>query len=154
MTTTTPTFNLVDQPWIPCVWLDGRRELLGLEAVLVRAHELRDIYDDSPLVTVSLHRLLLALVHHALRGPARMSDWATLWRNGEGRFDETLFTLVPRLYRSIAGRIKLGETLEAVFGKVLKVADEGRKVISVPFLPCPSPTIFSGATGSPWRNCM
>ncbi len=92
MTTKTPTFNLVDQPWIPCVWLDGRRELLGLEAVLVRAHELREIYDDSPLVTVSLHRLLLAIVHHALRGPARMSDWAKLWQNGEGRFDETLFT--------------------------------------------------------------
>lgn len=92
MATKTPTFNLVDQPWIPCVWLDGRRELLGLEAVLVHAHELREIYDDSPLVTVSLHRLLLAIVHHALRGPARMSDWAKLWQNGKGRFDATLFT--------------------------------------------------------------
>ena len=92
MTETTPTFNLVDQPWIPCVTRNGQRELLGLEAVFARAHELREIYDDSPLVVVSLHRLLLAIVHHALQGPVRMGDWATLWQNGSGRFDTSVFT--------------------------------------------------------------
>ena len=35
-----------------------------------------------------------------------------------------------------------------------KVAVEGRKVTSVPFLPGASATTFSGATASPWRNCM
>ncbi len=84
---TQASFNLVDEPWIPCVTSTGKSALLGLEDTLVRAHELREIYDDSPLVTVTLHRLLLAVLHHLLQGPEDMSAWAEVWNGGNGRFD-------------------------------------------------------------------
>jgi len=82
-----PSFNLVDEPWIPCVESSGDRVLLGLEETLVRAHELREVYDDSPLVTVTLYRLLLAVLHHLLQGPEDMAAWANLWNDGSGHFD-------------------------------------------------------------------
>ncbi|MDA0282874.1 MAG: type I-E CRISPR-associated protein Cse1/CasA [Planctomycetota bacterium] len=84
---TQPSFNLVDEPWIPCCDSTGQRVLLGLEETLARAHELSEVYDDSPLVTVTLHRLLLALVHHLVQGPKDMAAWAELWKNGNGRFN-------------------------------------------------------------------
>tara|TARA_R110002072_G_scaffold302354_1_gene484883 strand:- start:61570 stop:63231 length:1662 start_codon:yes stop_codon:yes gene_type:complete len=84
---TQPTFNLIDEPWIPCVTSTGERQLLGLESTLVRAHEMWEIYDDSPLVTVTLHRLLLAVLHHLLQGPENMAAWSKLWCEGTGRFD-------------------------------------------------------------------
>ena len=58
-----PEFNLVDQPWIPCLQRDsGKPQELSLRDTLTRAHEIRELPDDSPLVTVSLHRLLLAIL--------------------------------------------------------------------------------------------
>lgn len=79
-------FDLVREPWIPCLRLaDGRLEELGLLATLLRAHELREISDASPLVTVTLHRLLLAVLHRALGGPRSIEEWRALW--SRGRFD-------------------------------------------------------------------
>lgn len=72
------SFNVVDQPFIPCIGPDGRREERGLLPVLVRAHKIREIRDDSPLVTVSLHRLLLAILHRNF-GPADLDEWKALW---------------------------------------------------------------------------
>ncbi len=92
MSDSNPSFNLVDQLWIPCVTKDGAYEQLGLEAVFHRAHELREIYEDSPLIVVSIYRLLLAVTHHVLAGPADMSAWAKLWNAGEGRFEAARFT--------------------------------------------------------------
>ncbi len=80
------SFNLVTEPWIPCVRLDGTREPLGLEGTLTQAHELREIHDDSPLVTVTVHRLLLAILHHIF-GPEDADAWAKLWQGGRGQFD-------------------------------------------------------------------
>ena len=58
----TISFNLIDEPWIPCI-LDGTRVELGLRDVLAQAQQLREIRGDSPLETASLHRLLLAVLH-------------------------------------------------------------------------------------------
>ncbi|HZQ38330.1 MAG TPA: type I-E CRISPR-associated protein Cse1/CasA, partial [Dehalococcoidia bacterium] len=44
--------------------------------------------DESPLVTASLHRLLLAVLHAALRGPASPEEWFTVW--SAERFDAAL----------------------------------------------------------------
>lgn len=75
------SFNLVDQPFIPCIGPDGGREELGLLPALVRAHEIREIRCDSPLVTLSLHRLLLAILHRNF-GPADLNEWKALWDAG------------------------------------------------------------------------
>ncbi|MCW5775615.1 MAG: type I-E CRISPR-associated protein Cse1/CasA [Phycisphaeraceae bacterium] len=73
-------FNLIDEAWIPCITLDGKSEELGIRDVLLRAHKLREICDDSPLVTVAIHRLLLAILYRAFQGPSGMSGWKKLYR--------------------------------------------------------------------------
>src|SRR5579872_7102886 len=73
------SFNLLSEPWIPCAWLDGGMTSLGIRETLANAHAIREIVDQSPLVTASLHRLLLAIVHRTIQGPANTRDWASLW---------------------------------------------------------------------------
>jgi CRISPR system Cascade subunit CasA len=78
-----PTFDLVDEPWIPCLDRAGRRVEVGLNAALVRAHELAELRDESPLTTAALLRLLLAVVYAALDGPKDLRAWKALWQKGE-----------------------------------------------------------------------
>jgi CRISPR system Cascade subunit CasA len=75
----TYSFNLVEQKWIPCVHFDGRVEEFSLREVLTQAHTLSGIQGDSPLETAALYRLLLAILHSALRGPRNRSEWSGLW---------------------------------------------------------------------------
>jgi CRISPR system Cascade subunit CasA len=78
----TYSFNLIDQPWIPCLALDaGPPRDVSLRDALVRAHELREIAGASPPVTLSLHRLLLAVLHRVF-GPADAAEWNALWSAG------------------------------------------------------------------------
>jgi CRISPR system Cascade subunit CasA len=76
------TFNLLDSPWIPCTLPDGTPVELSLRETLLRAHELRELHGESPLVTASLHRLLLAVVHRAFDGPEDWEAWDDLWNLG------------------------------------------------------------------------
>jgi CRISPR system Cascade subunit CasA len=99
----TPTFNLITEPWVPCILAGDAAGVvadLGIRDTLLRAHDLKGIYDPSPLVTAALHRLLLAILHRNF-GPADAREWKTLWDKGafpakplkdyfkewEGRFD-------------------------------------------------------------------
>ena len=77
-----PSFDLVSEPWIPCIRLDGSSDELGLLDTLVQAHELREVVDASPLVTASLHRLLLAILHRNF-GPRNLNAWRELWEAGQ-----------------------------------------------------------------------
>jgi CRISPR system Cascade subunit CasA len=79
------SFNLVDEKWIPCVWPDGRASELNMLETLTRAHEIREVFDPSPLVTASLHRFLLAILHRNF-GPASTKEWKEIWQSG--CFDE------------------------------------------------------------------
>ena len=73
------TFDLVDEPWIPCIRADdGMVVELGIRQALTEAPALREISDPSPLVTAALHRLLLAILHRT-HGPATMREWAAIW---------------------------------------------------------------------------
>lgn len=81
---TEASFDLTEAPWIPCERPDGSRVELGLREALARAHELRGLADPSPLVTASLHRLLLAVLHRCF-GPADVAGWLAL--HAAGRFD-------------------------------------------------------------------
>jgi len=74
-------FNLIDEKWIPCVTKGGGREELGLRDVLCKANEIAELCDRSPLVTVALHRLLLAILHRNF-GPRSLEAWTKLWRAG------------------------------------------------------------------------
>jgi CRISPR system Cascade subunit CasA len=77
-------FNLVDEPWIPCVGSDGQPIELSLRDTLIRAGELRELSGESPLVTAALHRLLLAMLHRIF-GPNGYDAWYEVW--GAGRFE-------------------------------------------------------------------
>ncbi len=80
-------FNLTIEKWIPCVMSDGRQEDLSLRDVLTRATEVREVFDESPLVTVALHRLMLAVLHRNF-GPATFKAWQSLWKAGKWDADK------------------------------------------------------------------
>lgn len=73
------SFSLVTEPWIPVVMRDGRRRRVGLQEALTNAAAIRVVADQSPLVTIAVHRLLLALVYRIFN-PRETSDWVHLWR--------------------------------------------------------------------------
>ncbi len=80
------TFNLIDQPWIPCLSPHGNPRLLGLRQVLLEAHKLVAISAETPPDDIALLRLLLAVLHAAYRGPRDTSEWQRTWR--AGKWDE------------------------------------------------------------------
>jgi len=75
-----PSFNLADEPWIPCLLPNGKADELSLLDILVQAHDIKEIFDPSPLVVTALHRLLLAILHRSFNGPASLEEWKTLWQ--------------------------------------------------------------------------
>jgi len=78
-------FDLIDEPWLPCITSAGQRKQVGLREALAEAHDLMTLRDTSPLVTAALHRVLLALLHRAFDGPRSEDDWRQFY--GGGRFD-------------------------------------------------------------------
>lgn len=74
-------FNLVTEPWIPVREGDALK-LVNLEQALLKARGFTRIEDPSPLVTMALHRLLLAVLHRALQGPADAYVAAKWFKDG------------------------------------------------------------------------
>lgn len=64
-----PSFSLATEPFIPCLLPSGQLVERSLRDVLVKAHTITEIRDESPLVTVAIHRLLLAILHRCYQGP-------------------------------------------------------------------------------------
>ncbi len=75
------TFNLIDEPWIPCTMLDGTRRSLGLRETLTQAQDVGELGGDSPLEVASLHRLLLAVLHRNF-DIGDSQQWGALWESG------------------------------------------------------------------------
>lgn len=81
------SFNVVAEPWIPCLMRSGHTEELSLREALGHAPEIQEVVDASPLVTAALHRLLIAILHRCF-GPKSDDEWSKLWRRGS--FDMTI----------------------------------------------------------------
>jgi CRISPR system Cascade subunit CasA len=79
------SFNLARDGFILCLVLDGRAVEYGLQDVLVNAHQIAEIRDESPLVAIALHRLLLAILHRCYQGPKKPVDRVAIRK--EGRFE-------------------------------------------------------------------
>lgn len=75
------SFNLIDEPWLPCIWANGTAVELGLYDALAQAHTLRELHGETPLDTAALHRLLLAVLHRIF-GPSSRKAWSRLWKHG------------------------------------------------------------------------
>lgn len=77
------TYSLLDEAWIPVrPTLGGAVQFVGLRDVLLRAREYERIDDPSPLVTVALYRLCMAVLHRALRGPQDAAQAAEWYKHG------------------------------------------------------------------------
>jgi CRISPR system Cascade subunit CasA len=76
-----PTFNLWDNPWITLEDMEGGTEQLGIGQVLEGAHRYLAIHDSSPLVVVGIHRLLTAILQHAL-DPREIAHIREIWDTG------------------------------------------------------------------------
>ena len=74
-----PSFNLVDQPWIPCLQRNGEVIELSLRDLFAKAHELVNLAADSPMENAALYRFLLAILHRNF-GPANSKQWQALWQ--------------------------------------------------------------------------
>jgi CRISPR system Cascade subunit CasA len=76
------SFDLLTQPWIPAVGLDGKVMLVGLEDLILHAHNLRRIAAEAPTMTAALYRLVLAFLHRVY-GPESEQAWGALWSAGQ-----------------------------------------------------------------------
>ena len=82
------SFNLIDEPWIPCADLRGKYLKFGVRELIMRAHKLRSIQHPNPLTEAALLRILLALVHRSVDGPRNSREWKKLYQKGS--FDERI----------------------------------------------------------------
>lgn len=80
-------FNLTTEKWIPCITLTQERNFYSLREVFSQAPKLREVYGETPLVTLTLYRFLLALLHsipsYKMKEP---HEWLELWK--KEKFEE------------------------------------------------------------------
>jgi CRISPR system Cascade subunit CasA len=77
----TPSFCLIEEPWIPVRTLGAADRLVGLRQAFAEAAELQGVSSAHPLHNLAIHRLLLAIAHRAF-GPgdiAARADLADAW---------------------------------------------------------------------------
>jgi len=79
------SFDLISEPFIPCLRTDGQFVEYGLRDVLMKSHEIAEIRDTSPLVMIALHRFLLAILHRCYRGPKKVAERVAI--HEAGKFD-------------------------------------------------------------------
>lgn len=71
-------FNLVDDPWLPVRYADGREAEIGLRTALREAPDIRQLTVAFALEYVAATRMLVTVLQSALRGPrdlASKSGW-------------------------------------------------------------------------------
>ncbi|MFF9527471.1 type I-E CRISPR-associated protein Cse1/CasA [Streptomyces achromogenes] len=76
-----PSFDLTRRPWIPVLHSNGSQHELSLRQVFDQAGDLRRVVGDLATQEFALIRLLLAVAHDALDGPAGVEEWAGLWED-------------------------------------------------------------------------
>ena len=81
------SYDLTQEPWINAVDKEGRAIQLGLYDLFERAHDLRGLDEQNPLVEAALLRLFLALTHRIVQGPATPKEWRAIYRLG--RFESS-----------------------------------------------------------------
>ena len=80
------TFDLLNEPWIPVRELTDKTTEVGLLEAVAGAHRYSAFAAESPIVNISLLRLLVAFSQRVF-GPGDATTWADLWNKAS--FDET-----------------------------------------------------------------
>jgi CRISPR system Cascade subunit CasA len=81
----TPVFNLLDEPWLPVRFTDGKVRDVGLLELFESVGHIDSLAETSPPSMVALYRLLLAITHRALaraHGSWKDQDRARWYREG------------------------------------------------------------------------
>lgn len=65
MTNTSSSFNLIDEPWIPVIMLDGTAQELSIKQVFEQAHEIRNLACELPTMDCAILRVLEAILYRA-----------------------------------------------------------------------------------------
>ncbi len=80
-------FNLLEDPWIPCVLKTKEFKLLSIQETLFKANEIFEISSNNPLIEISLYRFLLAVLHRNF-GPKDRTEWKAIYK--EGKWNNTM----------------------------------------------------------------
>lgn len=77
-------FNLVDEPWIKAITLDGETIALSLRELFHEAHNLRALANDTATQDFAILRVLLAILQRSVIGLLEEYDypseaWGALW---------------------------------------------------------------------------
>lgn len=80
------TFNLLDEPWVPVLGIDGVEREVSLREAILSAHEFRDVTGELPTMRFALLRILLSITYRVLdRDPVEepLEIWEKLWLQHE-----------------------------------------------------------------------
>lgn len=80
-----PTYNLVDEKWLPVITLSGEHKKVSLRDVFAEAHEIKEVFSNMPLEVISLNRFLQALVIRIYGVTESFDKWKAVW--DAGKFD-------------------------------------------------------------------
>ena len=75
MTMETPSFNLLDEPWIRVTRLNGTPDEVSLLTVFREAADIAGIHGEIASQDVAILRLLLAVCHRVMDGPEDLETW-------------------------------------------------------------------------------
>lgn len=62
-------YNLLDEKWLPVLWVDGKYGRVGIREALTQAHRIRQVAASSPMDRVAVLRFLLALLYWCRGNP-------------------------------------------------------------------------------------
>ena len=77
----TPSFNLLDEPWIRVTRLDGAPDEVSLLSLFREAADIAGIHGEIASQDTAVLRLLLAICHRAMDGPEDLDAWEEYWRD-------------------------------------------------------------------------
>jgi CRISPR system Cascade subunit CasA len=121
--------------------------MYGLREVLQDAHEITEISDSSPVVTICLHRLLLAILHRCF-GPKNLLAWRQLW-------EAALFDMrrLDEYFERWQSRFDLFDTEHPFFQTAGMSTDKPLPAVSLfDEISCNNnPTLFEHASNEPPR---
>ena len=75
-------FNLIYDAWIPCRMISNEFKLLSIKDIFLKASEVFEINSNNPLISISLYRLLLAILHRNF-GPNNRNEWKIIYESGK-----------------------------------------------------------------------
>ncbi|MFX0574643.1 type I-E CRISPR-associated protein Cse1/CasA [Nocardia nepalensis] len=92
-------FNLLDQPWIIALGVDGRERELSILELFEQAKDLTKIGGEVPTQGFAITRMLLAVLHRAIDGPTDVDAWEQLWAAGQLPVDRIRAYVRPLRHR-------------------------------------------------------